>query len=194
MTDLADRISRQLLPFVQQPSQYVGGEVNAARKDWEAAHLRFCLAFPDTYTIGVSHHGSAVLYEILNARPGWLCDRTYLPWTDAQQRMRDSGLPLWSWQVRRPVREFDLLGISLQYELLYTGALNLLDLTGLPLRSADRADSDPLVIAGGAGCNNPEPMAPFIDLFLLGDGEEALPAVLDAFEEMRGTEPRLPRG
>ena len=193
MSDLSQIIQRDLLPFVGQPAQYIGGEVGSVRKDWDAAALRFCLAFPDTYTIGISHHGSAVLYELLNARSRLLCERTYLPWTDAQERMRAADVPLWSWESRRPVRRFDVLGISLQYELLYTGVLNLLDLAGIPLRSADRAEDDPLVLAGGPGCNNPEPMHAFVDLFLPGDGEEALPAVLDALVELRRAEPALPR-
>lgn len=193
MTDLNERIQRELLPFVTRPSQYIGGEVNSVTKPWDAVDLRFCLAFPDTYTIGVSHTGSAILYEILNARADTLCERTYLPWTDAQERMRQASLPLWSWESRRAVRDFDILGISLQYELLYTGTLNLLDLAGIPLRSAERGDEHPLVIAGGPGTNNPEPMAPFIDLVLPGDGDAALPEMLDAWLELRRAEPRLPR-
>ncbi|MBN2581946.1 MAG: TIGR03960 family B12-binding radical SAM protein [Planctomycetes bacterium] len=192
-TELGEAVSRDILPFVTKPSQYIGGEINAVCGDWDAARVRFCLAFPDTYTIGVSHHGSAILHEMLNARPGTLCDRTYLPWTDAQQRMRDAAVPLWSWQLRRPVRSFDILGVSLQYELLYTSTLNLLDLAGVPLRAADRTDADPIVMAGGPGANNPEPMAPFIDLYLIGDAEDALPAVLDEYEALRRAEPSLAR-
>ena len=193
MTDLAPLIDRDLLPFVIQPAQYVGGEVNSVRKDWDAVALRFCLAFPDTYTIGISHYGSAVLYEILNDRTDLLCERTYLPWIDAQDRMRAAALPLWTWESRRPVREADVLGISLQYELLYASTLNLLDLSGIPLRAARRTESDPIVLAGGPGTNNPEPMAEFLDLCLLGDGEEALPATLNALVELRRDEPDLPR-
>jgi radical SAM family uncharacterized protein len=193
MTDLAQRLDRDVLPFVQQPAQYVGGEVNSVRKDWSAVALRFCLAFPDTYTIGISHHGSAVLYEILNARSDIACERTYLPWTDAQSRMRAAGVPLWTWESRRAVRDVDVLGISLQYELLYASTLNLLDLAGLPLRAAQRTAADPIVLAGGPGTSNPEPMAPFIDLYLLGDGEEALPATLEALMALRRAEPQLPR-
>jgi radical SAM family uncharacterized protein len=192
--DLGAAVSREILPFVTQPSQYLGGEVNAApRTDWDAARVRFCLAFPDTYAIGTSHHGSAILYEMLNDRPGALCDRTFLPWSDAQQRMREAAVPLWSWQLRRPVAAFDILGISLQYELLYTSTLNLLDLAGVPLRAADRTDQHPIVLAGGPGPNNPEPMAPFVDLCLIGDAEEALPAMLDAWEALRRDEPALGR-
>ncbi|NIA22368.1 MAG: B12-binding domain-containing radical SAM protein, partial [Anaerolineaceae bacterium] len=192
-TDLAEMVSREVLPFVGQPSQYIGGELNAVAKDWDAAGLHFCLAFPDTYTIGISHHGSAIIYELLNARADTLCERTFLPWTDAQERMGEAGVPLWSWQTRRPVREFDILGISLQYELLYTSTLNLLDLAGIPLRAAERTAADPLVLAGGPATANPEPMAPFIDLFLAGDAEEALPAVLDEYLAIKKSDPQIER-
>jgi len=186
-------VSREVLPFVGQPSQYIGGELNAVAKDWDAAGLHLCLAFPDTYTIGISHHGSAIIYELLNARADTLCERTFLPWTDAQERMRTAGVPLWSWQSRRPVREFDILGISLQYELLYTSTLNLLDLAGIPLRAADRTEADPLILAGGPATANPEPMAPFIDLFLAGDAEEALPAMLDEYLAIKKSDPQVAR-
>jgi len=186
-------VSREVLPFVGKPSQYIGGEVNAVAKDWDAASLHFCLAFPDAYTIGVSHHGSAIIHEMLNARADTLCERTFLPWSDAQERMRTAAVPLWSWQSRRAVREFDILGISLQYELLYTSTLNLLELAGIPLRSADRTEADPLVLAGGPAAANPEPMAPFIDLFLVGDAEEALPAMLDEFLDIRKSRPQIAR-
>jgi len=191
--DLAETVSREVLPFVGKPSQYIGGEVNAVAKDWDAATLRFCLAFPDTYTIGVSHHGSAIIYEMLNARTDTLCERTFLPWIDAQERMREAAVPLWSWQSRRAVRQFDILGISLQYELLYTSTLNLLELAGIPLRSADRTEADPLVLAGGPSTANPEPMAPFIDLFLAGDAEEALPAMLDEYLDIKKSQPQIAR-
>jgi len=193
VSDLRDIISRELLPFVGRPAQYVGGEINSVTKDWAATPLKFCLAFPDTYAIGASHHGSAILYELLNARADTLCERAYLPWMDAQARMREADIPLFSWESRRAIRDFDILGVSLQYELLYTGALNLLDLAGIPLRAAERSELDPIVLAGGPGTNNPEPMAPFFDLLLLGDGEEALPALLDAYLELRRVEPKLPR-
>jgi radical SAM family uncharacterized protein len=193
MGDVSNLVERELLPFVQQPGQYIDGEANRVKKDWTATPLRFCLAFPDAYTIGISHYGSGIIYEMLNARADTLCERTYLPWTDAQERMRAAKLPLFSWESRREVRDFDVLGISLQYELLYSNVLNLLDLAGIPLRAANRTESDPLVLAGGPGTNNPEPMAPFIDLYLLGDAEEALPAVLDELAAMKLAEPTLPR-
>ena len=191
---LAAAVSAELLPFVQNPAQYVGGEVNAVRKDWDAVPLRFCLAFPDTYAIGMSHLGSAIVYDVVNRRPDMLCERTFAPWTDAQARMRAAGVPLFSWESRRPVRAFDVVGFSLQYEMLYTNVLMMLDLAGIPVLAAERGEDDPLVLAGGPGCDNPELMAPFLDLLLLGDAEEALPQVLARYRELcEGGAPRAER-
>jgi radical SAM family uncharacterized protein len=183
--NLSEAVSRDLLPFVQGPAQYIGGERGSVRKDWDAAKVRFCLAFPDTYGIGMSHLGSAILYDVVNALPDALCERTYAPWFDAQDRMRRLGMPLFSWESRRPVRAFDMVGFSLQYEMLYTNILGMLDLAGIPLLAADRAEGDPLVLAGGPGVNNPEPMADFFDLMLLGEGEDALPRVLARLGDLR---------
>ena len=184
-TDLVEAISRDLLPHVTNPAQYVGGEVNAACKDWGAAAVRLCLAFPDTYAIGMSHLGSAIVYDVANRRADTLCDRTYAPWGDAAERMGVLGLPLFAWESRRPVRVFDLVGFSLQYEMLSTNVLAMLDLAGIPLLAGDRTEDDPLVIAGGPGPNNPEPMAPFFDLMVVGDGEAALPPFLDLYAELK---------
>ncbi|MFO8012032.1 MAG: hypothetical protein R6X20_01875, partial [Phycisphaerae bacterium] len=183
--DLAAAISRDLLPFVTNPAQYVGGEVNAARKDWDAAAVRLCLAFPDTYAIGMSHLGSGIVYDVVNRRSDALCDRTYAPWGDAADRLGALGLPLFAWESRRPVRDFDLVGFSLQYEMLATNVLAMLDLAGIPLLAEERGEADPLVLAGGPGTNNPEPMAPFFDLMVLGDAEAALPRFLDRYADLK---------
>jgi radical SAM family uncharacterized protein len=188
----ADRVSRELLPFVQNPAQYVGGEVGEIRKPWDSVAVRFCLAFPDTYAIGMSHLGSAILYDLLNARPDVLCERVYTPWGDAQARMREVGIPLFSWESRRPVREFDIVGVSLQYEMLYTNVLAMLDLAGIPVFAAERTEGMPLVVAGGPGVDNPEPMAPFFDLMFLGEAEDALPRILERFKQLRNA--GTPRG
>jgi radical SAM family uncharacterized protein len=185
--NLADRVSRELLPFVQNPAQYVGGEVGEIRKPWDSVAVHFCLAFPDTYAIGMSHLGSAILYDLLNARPDVLCERVYTPWGDAQGRMRQVGIPLFSWESRRPVREFDIVGVSLQYEMLYTNVLAMIDLAGIPVFSAERAEGDPLLLAGGSGVDNPEVMAPFFDLMFLGEAEDALPRVLARFKQLRAS-------
>ena len=188
---LHDAVSRDLLPFILNPAQYVGGEVGSVRKNWDDVRVRFCLAFPDTYAIGMSHLGSSIIYHLLNARDDCLCERTFAPWTDAHDRMRELRLPLFSWESRRPVRDFDLLGFSLQYEMLYTNVLAMLHLAGIPLLAADRTENHPLVLGGGPGVNNPEPMAPFCDLMLLGDAEDALPALLQRFAALR--DQRIPR-
>jgi len=182
---LADRIARDLLPFVQNPAQYVAGEVNEIPKPWDSVAVHFCLAFPDTYAIGMSHLGSAILYDLLNSRPDVLCERVYAPWGDAQARMRQVGVPLFSWESRRPVREFDILGVSLQYEMLYTNVLAMLDLAGIPVFAAERGQGDPLVVAGGPGVDNPEPMAPFFDLMFLGEAEDALPQIIERFRHLK---------
>ena len=183
--DLAEAVSHDLLPFVQEPAQYVGGETNSVRKPWGDARVRFCLAFPDTYAIGMSHLGSTIIYHQLNAREDTLCERVYTPWTDAQDRMRKQGLPLFSWESRRPVRDFDFVGFSFQYEMLYTNVLTMLDLAGIPLLAADRKDGDPIILAGGPAVNNPEPMGDFLDLALIGEAEDALPLVLDRFRDLK---------
>ncbi len=179
---LAQRVSEELLPRVRQPAQYVGGEVNQLARpgDWEAAEVRVALAFPDTYAVGMSHLGTQVLYWLANHTPGVCAERVYSPWLDAEEVMRERCIPLFTWDTRQAVRSADILGISLQYELCYPGVLNLLDLAGIPLRAADRSNDDPLVIAGGAQADNPEPLAEFLDLVVVGDGEHALAQILAA--------------
>jgi hypothetical protein len=182
---LARAVSRDLLPFVERPGQYIGGEVGAVRKKWDDAAVRFCLAFPDTYAIGMSHLGSAIIYHLLNARDGTLCERTFAPWVDAQRRMREAGIPLFSWESRRPVRQFDIVGFSLQYEMLYTNVLSMLDLAGIPVLASERSEDDPLILGGGPGVNNPEPMAAFLDLAFIGDAEETLPRLTERLARLK---------
>ena len=134
--------------LVQKPARYLGGEFGARPKDWSAVDARICLAFPDLYDIGMSHLGFKILYGILNDDPRTLAERAYAPWIDMEAQLRTRGVPLVSCETARPLRDFDVIGFSLQYELTYTNVLNLLDLSGLPLRAADRGDDAPLVIAG----------------------------------------------
>ncbi|MGB3086129.1 MAG: TIGR03960 family B12-binding radical SAM protein, partial [Phycisphaerae bacterium] len=183
--ELARAVSRDLLPFVERPGQYIGGEVGSVRKKWDAAAVRFCLAFPDTYAIGMSHLGSAIIYHLLNARDDTLCERTFAPWVDAQRRMREAGIPLFSWESRRPVRQFDIVGFSLQYEMLYTNVLSMLDLAGIPVLASERSEDDPLILGGGPGVNNPEPMAAFLDLAFIGDAEETLPRLTERLARLK---------
>ena len=182
---LYDRIGRELLPRVQQPAQYIGGEINQIRKEHHEGDVTMALAFPDTYAIGMSHLGLQILYEALNRVDGIIAERVFCPWLDAVEVMRREGLPLFSWESRTPVREFDIIGITLQHELSYSNVLFLLDLARISFRAADRADEEPLVMGGGPLADSCEPVADFFDLVILGDGEEALPAVVQAFRELR---------
>lgn len=167
-----------LLARVTTPARYAGGEWNMCGKG--DAFLRVCLCFPDVYEIGMSHLGSRILYEILNAREDTLCERAFAPWTDMETALRETGLPLFSLETRRPLAAFDLVGFSLLYEMCYTNILCMLELGGIPLRAAERGESHPIVLAGGPCTVNPEPIAPFFDAVLVGDGEEAIAEIADA--------------
>jgi radical SAM family uncharacterized protein len=154
-------------------------------QDWGSANVRIALAYPDNYDIGMSNMGIGILYDILNRVDDLLCERAYAPWEDMEAEMRREGVPLWSLENRRPLREFDVLGFTLQYELTYTNVLNMLDLGGIPIWARDRGEEDPLVIAGGSGAFNPEPVAPFIDAFVLGEGEDAIVELADRVREWK---------
>jgi len=175
----------QLLPRVSKPSRYTGGEWNSVTKDWAATRVRMVLAYPDAYDIGMSNMGLGILYDILNAIPDVACERVFAPWEDMEAEMRREGAPLWSLETRHPVRDFDVLGFTFQYEMTYTNVLNMLDLAGIPVRGSERSDGDPLVIAGGSGAFNPEPMAAFIDAFVMGEGEDAVVEIADLVREWK---------
>jgi radical SAM family uncharacterized protein len=162
-----------LLPLVRKPIQYVGGEVNSVVSDWDAAEVRWALMYPDAYEIGVPNQGIQILYEVLNASDGVLAERTYSVWPDLEALMREHGIPQFTVDAHRPVRAFDVLGVSFATELGYTNLLTALDLAGIPLAAADRGAGDPLVLAGGHAAFNPEPVAEFLDGAVLGDGEQA---------------------
>jgi radical SAM family uncharacterized protein len=183
-TSLKEAVCR-LLPKVQMPAQYAGGEVNSVVKDHRAVRGKLCLTFPDTYALGTSHHGLQVLYSIMNDDPQWACERAFTPWGDFEAVLRGAGLPLYSLETFTPLHQFDLLGFSLQYEVCYTNILTMLDLGGVPLHSKDRTLDHPLVIAGGPGAQNPEVLAPFVDLFVIGDGEESLPWIMDRWMTLK---------
>lgn len=176
---LKDRIVNFLLPRVQTPGQYIGGEPGTVVKDHRTVRGKLCLAFPDAYTIGMSHHGLQILYAAMNARADWSCERVFAPLSDLEELLRQYELPLSSLETFTPLVGFDVLGFTLQYELCCTNLLTMLDLGGIPLAADQRTMDHPLVIAGGPGAANPEPMARFIDLFVSGDGEESLPEVCD---------------
>jgi radical SAM family uncharacterized protein len=172
--DTISRILPRILPHVEKPGRYTGGELNQSVKDWDSTPVRIALLFPDIYDIGMSNLGLAVLYEIVNARPDALAERVYLPWGDMEAAMRREGIPLFSLESRRPVAAFDMVGITLPYESLYTNALQALDLAGIPLRAAERGERHPLIVGGGHGAFNPEPASEFFDALAVGEGEELI--------------------
>ena len=184
--ELKDYVTARILPNVQTPAQYIGGELHSIRKDHRECRGTVCLAFPDTYSMGMSHHGLQVLYSLMNDA-GWACERAFTPLPDFEAALREHGLPLYSLETFTPLGEFDVLGFTLQYEICYTNVLTMLDLGGIPLHAEDRGPDDTLVIAGGPGGQNPELIAPFIDLFVLGDGEPSLPHVCEQWKPMQGS-------
>jgi radical SAM family uncharacterized protein len=177
---------KRILPRVAKPGRYVGGEYNSIVKDWVAMDFKVALAFPDIYDLGMSNLGIMLLYEQINNQSDMLAERVFSPWTDMEDLMRTNEIPLYSLETKHLIREFDLLGISLPYEQLYTNVLNLLDLAGMPIRSIDRDEAYPVVIAGGHACFNPEPMADFIDAFVIGEGEEIILEIARTVQRMRG--------
>ena len=178
-------ISDELLPYLQGPGPYVGLETNARCKDVTTAEVTVAMGFPDAYTIGISHLGSQVLYCVLNDLPYVACDRTYCPLPDAEQEMRRRDIPLFGWESRCALGDFDVLGFSLSYELCVTNVLTMLDLAGIPLLSADRTPADPIVVGGDALADSPEPMAEFFDVFIPGDGEEPLVALVELLRKLK---------
>src|SRR3990172_558279 len=176
----------RILPKVTKPGRYTGGEWNSVRKEWERAKVRLCLAMPEVYEVGMSNLGMQILYAIVNAQDDFLAERAYAPWVDMDDRMRAEGIPLFSLESRRPLAEFDFIGFSLQTELNYTNVLNMLDLAGIPLWADQRDERHPLVIAGGSCALNPEPLAAFVDLFVVGEGEEGITELLRAYEGAKG--------
>ncbi|MBI2854740.1 MAG: TIGR03960 family B12-binding radical SAM protein [Chloroflexi bacterium] len=177
---------RSLLSGVMKPGRYSGGEWNAIAKDWDKARLRFALIYPDAYEIGMSNMAIPILYDILNAQADVLAERAFAPWPDMESALRSRGMPLFSLESRRPLKEFDVIGFSLGYELTYTNMLNVLDLSGIPPLASERNNKHPLVIAGGTCCLNPEPASDFIDLFVVGEGEEVVLELVELLRENKG--------
>jgi radical SAM family uncharacterized protein len=171
----------ELLFQVSKPARYTGGEWNSIVKKWDLIPIRVALAFPDIYEIGMSNLAIQILYEILNKQPDVLAERVFAPWVDMEEVLRSSGIPLYSLETKHPLKEFDIIGFSLGYELTYTNVLNMLDLAGIPVLSKDRTDRHPLIVAGGSCCLNPEPMSDFIDVFFIGEAEESLLEFIDTY-------------
>ncbi len=180
--ELLDQLER-ILPTVEKPGRYVGGEYNAIRKDWDNIQTKIGLIFPDIYDIGLSNLGIQILYEQINDRSDLLAERAYVPWQDMEAALRSHNIPLFSLESKTPLQYFDILGFTLPYETLFTNVLNILDLAQIPLHAKDRDDSFPLIIGGGHASYNPEPIAEFFDAFLLGEGEEILLDVINKYQE-----------
>ena len=172
----------EILLQIDKAARYIGGEVNAVMKNKDDVDIRFAMAFPDVYEIGMSNLGMMILYDMFNKRDDVWCERLFSPWTDLDKIMREEKIPLFTLESQDPVKEFDFLGITLGYEMCYTNVLQLLDLSGIPFRAAERVEDDPLVIGGGACAYNPEPLAEFFDLFYIGEGETVYGALFDAYK------------
>ena len=175
----------KVLPTVQKPGRYTGGELNQIVKDWSEITTKVAFVFPDIYDLGMSNLGIAILYDLVNQRPDALAERAFSPWTDMESAMRSSGIPLYSLETKHSLHEFDIIGFSLPYETLYTNTLNALDLAGIPIFSAQRTREHPLIIAGGHATFNPEPMHPFIDAFVIGEGEDVTHEIIDVSRRWR---------
>ena len=175
----------EILLSIQQPARYIGGEVNMCVKDPKDVAIRFAMCFPDVYEIGMSHLWMQILYDMFNRRDDVWCERVFSPWTDLDKVMRECRIPLFALESQDPVKEFDFLGITIQYEMCYTNILQILDLSGIPFHSDERGDHDPIVIGGGPCAYNPEPLAPFFDLFYIGEGETQYDAIFDLYKDIR---------
>ncbi len=180
-----DKRLDRILPRVQKPARYVGGEYNAVMKDRAEVDVRFAFCFPDTYEIGMSNLGLRILYGLLNEMPGVWCERAFAPWGDMEAEMRSAGVPLYALESGDPVGMFDIVGFSVGYEMAYPAMLNMLDLAGIPLRAADRRELTPLVVAGGTAMYNAEPVADFLDLAMIGEGEDVLPELIGLYRQAR---------
>ena len=178
-------LNDEILLKIEKPARYIGNEVNSVMKDKDKIDIRFAMCFPDVYEIGMSHLGIQILYDMFNRREDIWCERVYSPWVDLDEIMREEQIPLFALESQDPIRDFDFLGITIQYEMCYTNILQILDLSQIPLSARDRDDSVPIVIGGGPCTYNPEPLAEFFDLFYIGDGETVYGQLMDAYKENR---------
>lgn len=176
-------LSDEILMQVEKPARYIGNEINMVVKDPKKVDIRFCMCFPDVYEIGMSHLGIQILYDMFNRREDTYCERVYSPWVDMDRLLREHQIPLFALESQDPIRQFDFLGITLQYEMCYTNILQILDLSQIPLLAKDRTEKDPVVIGGGPCAFNPEPLADFFDFFYIGEGETVYDQILDAYKE-----------
>ena len=187
MMNFEKRLFDEVLPLVVKPGRYVGNEINVIKKDWSKVDITFALIFPDLYELGMSHTGFEILYHILNRESFIAAERVFAPWPDLEKILREKKIPLFSLENKQSLKQFDILGFTLQYELHYTNILNMLELGGIPIYSKDREENDPLVIAGGPCAFNPEPMADFIDAFVIGDGEEIVIEIAELLRKLKAS-------
>ena len=178
-------LNDEILLKIEKPARYIGNEVNSVMKDPEKVDIRFAMCFPDVYEIGMSHLGIQILYDMFNQREDVWCERVYSPWLDLHKIMKEEQIPLFTLESQDPIRDFDFLGITIQYEMCYTNILQILDLSRIPIHSRDRGETDPIVIGGGPCTYNPEPLAEFFDIFYIGEGETVYDELLDAYKEYR---------
>ena len=181
MTELLQRI----LPTVQKPARYTGGEFNEIQKDPDSVRVNIAYCFPDTYEIGMSNVGMRILYGVMNEMEGVWCQRVFAPWGDMEEAMRRYQLPLWALESRKPVKDFDMIAFTIGYEMCYTNILNMLMLSGVPLHANERQELKNMVFAGGVCCFNPEPLAPFVDFFSLGEGEESTVEIVSLYDRAK---------
>lgn len=178
-------LSDDILLSVEKPARYIGNEVNSVVKDKDSIDIRYCMCFPDVYEIGMSHLGIQIIYDMLNRRDDIWCERVYSPWVDLDRIMREKNIPLFALESQDPIKDFDFLGITLQYEMCYTNILQVLDLSGIPLKASDRKDGDTIVMGGGPCSYNPEPIADFFDIFYIGEGETVFYELMDVYKDSR---------
>ena len=176
-------LTDDILMKIEKPARYIGNEVNSVMKDKTKVDIRFAMCFPDVYEIGMSHLGIQILYDMFNRREDVWCERVYSPWTDLDAVMREKKIPLFALESQDPIKNFDFLGITIQYEMCYTNILQILDLSGIPIKTKDRTEEDPIVIGGGPCTYNPEPLADFFDLFYMGEGETVYDELLDLYKK-----------
>ena len=175
-------LSDEILLSIEKPARYIGGEVNAVMKDKEQVAIRFAMCFPDVYEIGMSHLGIQILFDMFNRRDDIWCERVYSPWIDLDRVLREKHIPLFALESQDPIKDFDFLGITLQYEMCYTNILQILELSGIPLDASERGEDCPIVIGGGPCAYNPEPIAEFFDLFYIGEGETVYDPLLNLYK------------
>lgn len=178
-------LNDEILLKIEKPARYIGGEVNSVMKDKDQVDIRFAMCFPDVYEIGMSHLGIQILYDMFNRREEVWCERVYSPWTDLDQVMRKKNIPLFALESQDPIKDFDFLGITIQFEMCYTNILQILDLSQIPLHASERTEKDPIVIGGGPCTYNPEPLAEFFDIFYIGEGETVYDELLDSYKEWK---------